>query len=59
METLRSTGYKLPTPVRRTKSGKFNKSMKFSALASDPALLRCAAPERTQENACVQTRTVE
>ena len=34
METPRPTGYNLPTQVRRTKSGKFNKSMNFSALAA-------------------------
>ena len=58
MKTLRPTGYNPPNQVRRAKSGKFDKSMNFSALASDLALLRCPAPERTQENACVQTRMV-
>jgi hypothetical protein len=49
METLRSTGYNLPTQIKRTKSGNFNKSMKFSALAArfaraTPSKLHVALP---------------
>ena len=49
METLRFTGYNLSIQVRRTKSGKFNKSMNFSALAlrcarATPSKLRVALP---------------